>query len=98
MITQDEVNQIAKALTVAEGQVLMEVRECQGWMVKSLGEIAEDIHMSINTVRRTMKSLREKKLVELIHLVQDEYDQTLCGSGYARTHTGDRVVQVLEEA
>ncbi|WWC81998.1 hypothetical protein [Burkholderia phage vB_BpP_HN05] len=52
--------------------------------------------MSINTVRSTVKSLREKKLVELIRLVQDEYDQTLCGSGYSRTRRGDRVAQVLE--
>lgn len=96
MITQDEVNQIAKALTVAEGQVLLEVRDSQGWTVKSLGDIAEDTCMSINTVRSTVKSLREKKLVELIRLVQDEYDQTLCGSGYSRTRRGDRVAQVLE--
>ncbi|UNI71472.1 hypothetical protein [Burkholderia phage vB_BpP_HN03] len=98
MITQDEVKQIAEALTVAEGQVLLEVRDSQGWTVKSLGEIAEDTCMSINTVRRTIKSLREKNLVELIRLTQDEYDHTLCGSGYARTYAGDRVATEISQS
>ena len=88
----------ARKLTVSEGRVLLEVRDSTGWIVKSVNDMARDAGVMRAACRKILKRLKEMDLVVLVHLQEDEYDQTLRGSGYARTYEGDKVAKILESA